>query len=737
MRSKMPVRVIFIIALTIFIHSRPQNYALQGADGAWPLSISLQETAGFSALGGSPRSFIFTSSAYAAISSRGLRFCLRVPLIFNAGKWPSSVTESEIKEIRRELARETREVVVIGGGSGTNFFSMPIEILGWQRISMLSPFDTGGRTGKIKTYAASLSKGKIDFIAVGDITKVICRQIPLEAIKKVMDARIAKGEAGPDSSKNFTAKIKEILNDVLLNKISGTDTAQFKEHFVAPIIEMAKKVDDIFEGFDISGHSPRHLIFATLILYKTEREHKGYQRSIEEGTNEFLELVGMKKENANVFLSSVDKDIGKLIAEMEGREKIKGQLEITERDRGAISSISVEPIPEANIEAIKKLGSLQRGDMIIIGPGSFYTSIMVNMLPIGMTTAIKEARGKGVICIFVLNPIFENETIAMKSRDEGVFVHMLERVREHAGVNSIGELFDYIVANDFRCNSGEVAQLVTKEGSIEGDKKFERPDKIRLGGIGHDNGQEIPMLIGYLKKQPLGVSLVTGNLLEVMHTSPKAKEATFSPGKFKNILKAISQDHALSMIPEMIVISDPHATIDALAKIKKSLPLRDVFAVGDLMDRGDELWGLMRLVDRFVLGDHEVWAMGAGLGHDYLLALWIRSLYRYPETVKILKELDIDTGNFVEFANRYYDGKKLKDTAREKGDKYKGPKTPEEQAMFNIWIKLALQENDVDTMKAVIVKDASGNIVRRNILLNIKLGNEEKMVLDQVEAKGG
>ncbi|MDP3143248.1 MAG: acyl-CoA dehydrogenase family protein, partial [Candidatus Omnitrophota bacterium] len=36
-----------------FIHSRPENRTLQGADEQWPLSISLQETAGFS-----PRSFI-------------------------------------------------------------------------------------------------------------------------------------------------------------------------------------------------------------------------------------------------------------------------------------------------------------------------------------------------------------------------------------------------------------------------------------------------------------------------------------------------------------------------------------------------------------------------------------------------------------------------------------------------------------------------------------------------------
>jgi len=40
--------------LSIFIHSRPENLALQGKDEKWPLSISLQEATGFS-----PWSFIF------------------------------------------------------------------------------------------------------------------------------------------------------------------------------------------------------------------------------------------------------------------------------------------------------------------------------------------------------------------------------------------------------------------------------------------------------------------------------------------------------------------------------------------------------------------------------------------------------------------------------------------------------------------------------------------------------
>jgi len=36
-----------------FIHSRPENLALEGKDEKWPLSISLQEATGFS-----PWSFI-------------------------------------------------------------------------------------------------------------------------------------------------------------------------------------------------------------------------------------------------------------------------------------------------------------------------------------------------------------------------------------------------------------------------------------------------------------------------------------------------------------------------------------------------------------------------------------------------------------------------------------------------------------------------------------------------------
>jgi len=42
-----------ILKIRFFIHSRPENLALEGKDEKWPLSISLQEATGFS-----PWSFI-------------------------------------------------------------------------------------------------------------------------------------------------------------------------------------------------------------------------------------------------------------------------------------------------------------------------------------------------------------------------------------------------------------------------------------------------------------------------------------------------------------------------------------------------------------------------------------------------------------------------------------------------------------------------------------------------------
>jgi len=52
--KRRPFRHAMQTAIFTFIHSRPENLALEGKDEKWPLSISLQEATGFS-----PWSFIF------------------------------------------------------------------------------------------------------------------------------------------------------------------------------------------------------------------------------------------------------------------------------------------------------------------------------------------------------------------------------------------------------------------------------------------------------------------------------------------------------------------------------------------------------------------------------------------------------------------------------------------------------------------------------------------------------
>jgi uncharacterized cofD-like protein len=96
--------------------------------------------------------------------------------------------------------------------------------------------------------------------------------------------------------------------------------------------------------------------------------------------------------------------------------------------------VRLEPDPAvAHPEALK---AIMEADMIVIGPGSLYTSVLPNLMVPGVREAIRSSRA---VKVFVSN-------IAAQVGDtEGMDVIQHVRVvREHVG----NGLFDYVVAND-------------------------------------------------------------------------------------------------------------------------------------------------------------------------------------------------------------------------------------------------------------------------------------------------
>ncbi len=123
------------------------------------------------------------------------------------------------------------------------------------------------------------------------------------------------------------------------------------------------------------------------------------------------------------------------IREPENNELIRvlGESKITETV-GAIQKVMLEPgNPSAYPEVIQ---SLLSADLIVVGPGSLYTSILPNLLVRDITSAIRASQA---LKIFICNVATQQGETERYSCGDHIRV-----VEEHVGSN----LFDIIVAND-------------------------------------------------------------------------------------------------------------------------------------------------------------------------------------------------------------------------------------------------------------------------------------------------
>jgi len=131
-------------------------------------------------------------------------------------------------------------------------------------------------------------------------------------------------------------------------------------------------------------------------------------------------------ENVNLIGYINDPETNELI-------RIVGESKITAA-KGIINSVMLEPAnPAAYPEVIQ---SILSADLIVIGPGSLYTSILPNLLVKDITAAIRASQALKIFACNVATQ--EGETEGFTCGDH------LTVIEDHVGAN----LFDIIVAND-------------------------------------------------------------------------------------------------------------------------------------------------------------------------------------------------------------------------------------------------------------------------------------------------
>lgn len=210
-------------------------------------------------------------------------------------------------------------------------------------------------------------------------------------------------------------------------------------------------------GGSLKGHSFGNLLLVALTtLYGSEIE----------GIRKASELLNIKGTVLPVSLTKSD-----LHALLESGEEIVGETNIdVPKHDGAkkIQKVFLEPQAELFEETGR---AVREADLVIIGPGDPYTSIIPNLLVKGMAEALKENKGKKVAVINLMSKWGETHDFSASD--------MARELLAYSGLSK----FDYAICNTASMDPSLVAAYEKeKKYPIRCDAKLaDYADKVIMG----------------------------------------------------------------------------------------------------------------------------------------------------------------------------------------------------------------------------------------------------------------
>ncbi|MBI5150612.1 MAG: YvcK family protein [Candidatus Omnitrophica bacterium] len=312
-----------------------------------------------------------------------------------------------------------------------------------------------------------------------------------------------------------------------------------------------------------------------------------------------------------------------------------------------VNSDVVERIDDLD-RANGKAGSASELSPIIFGPGSQFTSVLIHLMIPGMIKAL--AATKHTPRILMLNPIKDAETSGITDKEyfERV-VSIIERLIERdmnfkEGEGDISTIFDFVVVNDkgkLKTDAAVIEQAQRESVKSWMNRGINR-NKWREGLI------EFPMEAIYkeLKKKKNPIVVISGDLMEVVQRDGKS-ENSFTQKRLKAILETTQKFYrqnqgSLQELPRGILfVSDTHASLDGALRIIRAFPHDPFVIIGDVSDRGHNLFSLLRLADGLTTSDHELWAVAAALGGNRAMTtMYLRMAFNY-ENDDLLEDLGL------------------------------------------------------------------------------------------------
>lgn len=234
-----------------------------------------------------------------------------------------------------------KKIVAIGGGHGLEKVLYGLRNTPYDITAIVTPFDSGGSTGTLREHYQVLS--------AGDYTRA-CMAL---------------------------SELPEWMKEIL---------------------------DYKFDSGPYNGHSTRNALFTAACVWLAAVQKRGL-----EGAMSMMKTLYQMKENHNVYLSSTVPGNLCAIATENGEEKtLIGETVIdTIKPPLELEKVFLQPIEKDGPirgydPAIK---AIEEADMIILGPGSLFTSIVPNLLVDDIPEAIYSSEA---IRVYIPNIMTEN-----------------------------------------------------------------------------------------------------------------------------------------------------------------------------------------------------------------------------------------------------------------------------------------------------------------------------------------
>jgi uncharacterized cofD-like protein len=201
--------------------------------------------------------------------------------------------------------------------------------------------------------------------------------------------------------------------------------------------------------------------FGNLLLSSLEKVTGNFGLAVEK-TSEILRCEGRV---IPVTLSHVSLEV-----RLRNGDKITGQHRILHSNILDLARIYLKPKPKVNPSAVK---AIMEADLIVIGPGEFYTSLIPNLLVPGIPESLCKTKAK---LLYVAN-LMQRKTHTKELSAEG-FASLIEKF--------IGTKLDYVIYNSKKAPSSLIRRY-GREGEIPVDINVEKmSDALGISYIGGD-----------------------------------------------------------------------------------------------------------------------------------------------------------------------------------------------------------------------------------------------------------